>query len=79
MPSKRVTKRCRLYWLTNSVLVYEPKWGGGGGGVAGISANDYTGAQINFEDLTLTLPEIFCISSKGLLAEHLLNFSIFST
>ena len=24
-----VTKRCRLSWLTNSVLVYEPKCGGG--------------------------------------------------
>ncbi len=30
-----VTKRCRLSWLTNSALVYEPKCGGGGGGVAG--------------------------------------------
>jgi hypothetical protein len=32
-----VTKRCRLFWLTNSALVYEPKCGGqgGGGGVAG--------------------------------------------
>jgi hypothetical protein len=29
-----VTKRCRLSWLTNSALVYEPKCGGGGG-VAG--------------------------------------------
>ncbi len=26
-----VTKRCRLFWLTNSTLVYEPKCGGGGG------------------------------------------------
>jgi hypothetical protein len=26
-----VTKRCPLSWLTNSVLVYEPKCGGGGG------------------------------------------------
>ncbi len=26
-----VTKRCRLSWLTNSVLVYEPKCGGRGG------------------------------------------------
>jgi hypothetical protein len=24
-------KRCRLYWLTNSALVYEPKCGGRGG------------------------------------------------
>jgi hypothetical protein len=30
-----VTKRCRLFWLTNSTLVYDPKCGGGGGGVAG--------------------------------------------
>jgi hypothetical protein len=29
-----VTKRCRLSWLTNSALVYEPKCGGGEG-VAG--------------------------------------------
>ncbi len=26
-----VKKRCRLSWLTNSALVYEPKCGGGGG------------------------------------------------
>jgi hypothetical protein len=26
---QRVTKRCRLSWLTNSALVYEPKCGGG--------------------------------------------------
>jgi hypothetical protein len=30
-----VTKRCRLSWLTNGVLVYEPKCGG-------ISANEYS-------------------------------------
>jgi hypothetical protein len=44
-------KRCRLSWLTNSALVYEPKCGGG----CGISANEYScahGAQINFRDLT---------------------------
>jgi hypothetical protein len=29
-----VTKRCRLSWLTNSALVFEPKCGGRGG-VAG--------------------------------------------
>ncbi len=27
-----VTKRCRLFWLSNSALVYEPKCEGGGGG-----------------------------------------------
>jgi len=31
-----VTKRCRLSWLTNSALVYEPL-GGGGGLVRGLS------------------------------------------
>ncbi len=49
-----VTKRCRLSWLTNSALVYEPKCGGGGG--CGVSANEYScahGAQIIFGDLTL--------------------------
>jgi hypothetical protein len=30
-----VTKRCRLSWLTNNALVYEPKCWVGGGGVAG--------------------------------------------
>ncbi len=48
-----VKKRCRLSWLTNSALVYEPKCGGGGG--CGVSANEYScahGAQINFGDLT---------------------------
>jgi hypothetical protein len=29
-----VAKRCRLSWLTNSALVYEPKSGEGGRGVA---------------------------------------------
>jgi hypothetical protein len=27
-----VKKRCRLSWLTNSAIVYEPKWGRWGGG-----------------------------------------------
>jgi hypothetical protein len=33
-----VTKRCRLSWLTNGALLYEPKCGGGG---CGVSANEY--------------------------------------
>jgi hypothetical protein len=37
-----VTKRCRLSWLTNSALVYEPKWGMEGGGGCGVSANEYS-------------------------------------
>ncbi len=53
---QRVTKRCRLSLLTNSALVYESKCGGGkGGGDCGVSANEYTGAQINFGDLPLYL------------------------
>ncbi len=27
----KVIKRCRLFWLTNSALIHEPKCGGGGG------------------------------------------------
>jgi hypothetical protein len=49
-----VTRKCRLSWLTNSALVYEPKWGGGGG--YRFSANEYGcahGAQINFGDLLI--------------------------
>ncbi len=48
------TKRCRLSWLTNSALVYEPKCGGEGGS-CGVSANEYSSTQepkINFGDLT---------------------------
>jgi hypothetical protein len=38
-----VTKRCRLSWLTNNTLVFEPKGGGRGGGVAGSQPlNRYT-------------------------------------
>ncbi len=48
--SRKVTKRCRLSWLTNSVLVYEPKCGGRGA-VRG-SQPSVIGAQINFGDLT---------------------------
>jgi hypothetical protein len=32
-----VTKRCRISWLTNSALVYEPKCGGWGVGLWGLS------------------------------------------
>jgi hypothetical protein len=53
-PGKGVTKRCRLSWLTNSALVYEPKCWGGGGELRVLSqlVQLYTGAQINFDDLT---------------------------
>ncbi len=50
---QEVTKRYRLSCLTNSALVYEPnaKWGGE---LRGFSqwVQLYTGAQINFGDLT---------------------------
>ncbi len=40
--AQEVTKRCRrLYWLTNSALVYEPKCGGGRGGGCWVSAYEY--------------------------------------
>ncbi len=51
LKSQGVTKRCRLCWLTNSAIVYEPKCGGGGK----LSASEYScahGAQINCRDLT---------------------------
>ncbi len=35
--TRGVTKRCRLSWLTNSALVYEPTCGGGGS--CGVSVN----------------------------------------
>ncbi len=48
-----VTKKCRLSWLPNIALVYEPKCGGRG---ELISLSQwvqlYTGAQINVGDLT---------------------------
>ncbi len=46
--------RCRLSWLTNSVLVYEPKREGRGGEVRGFSqwVQLYKVSQINFGDLT---------------------------
>jgi hypothetical protein len=51
---QRVTKRCRLSLLTNSALAYQPKCGGEGGELRGLSqwVQLYTGAQINFGDLT---------------------------
>jgi hypothetical protein len=50
----KVTKRCRLSWLTNSAIVYEPKRGGRVE-LRGLSqwVQLYTGDQINFGDLTL--------------------------
>ncbi len=58
-----VSKRCRLSWLTNSALVYEPKCGGW---ICGVSANEYScahGAQINFGDLTPYLTYDFILYS----------------
>ncbi len=47
------TKRCRLSWLTNSALVYEPKCGGGMlGGLLMSTAVHAHGAKINYGDLT---------------------------
>jgi len=50
--SQGVTKRCRLSWLTNSALIYEPKCGGRGE-LRGLChwVQLHTGAQIYFGDL----------------------------
>jgi hypothetical protein len=42
----RGSQRWFLYWLTNSVLVYEPKCRGGGGG-SGVSTNEHRCAQLS--------------------------------
>jgi hypothetical protein len=51
-----VKKRCRLSFLTNSALVYEPKCGGSGGVAESqpmsTAVHNAHGAQINFVDLT---------------------------
>jgi len=50
-----VTKRCRLSWLTNTALVYEPY---------GALANEYScahGANINYGDLTPFLTYVYRI------------------
>ncbi len=62
-----VTKRCRLSWLTNSALVFEPKCGRGGGG-CGVSANEYScahRAQINLGDLTPHLKSTILVYRDG--------------
>jgi len=53
--NQRVTKRYGLSWLTNSAFVYEPKCGVGRVAVCGVSANEYSCAQINLGDLTPNL------------------------
>ncbi len=52
-----VKRRCRLSWLTNSALVYEPNAEGGGGGCGG---SQQMSTAVNMEpkltwDLTLYL------------------------
>jgi hypothetical protein len=42
-----VTKRCRLSWLTNSALVYEPKCGGKGG--EGVACSQPMSAAVHME------------------------------
>ncbi len=39
--SQGTRNRCRLSWLTNSTLVYEPKGGGRGGEGCGVSAGQW--------------------------------------
>jgi hypothetical protein len=50
-----VTKRRRLSWLTNSALVYEPKFGGKGGVAGSQPMSTFvlcTWSPKNFEDQT---------------------------
>ncbi len=72
------TKRCRLSWLTNSALVYEPK-SGGEGELRGLSqwVQLYTGAQINFRDQTPYLTYAF--TEHTVLPRKLTNASIHSS
>jgi hypothetical protein len=78
MCTQRVTKRCRLSWLTNSSLLYESKCGGGGR-IAGsqpmsTAVHNALGAQINFGDLppyltfacTCLLPVVWMGSCRSL-------------
>ncbi len=52
-PPQRVTKRCRLSWLTNIAPSYMSPNAGGGGKLRGLSqwVQLYAGAHLNFEDL----------------------------
>jgi hypothetical protein len=80
LSKQEVTKRCRLSWLTNSVLVYEPKCGGGVG-VAGSqpmsTAVLYTVAQINFGDLTPYLTHVskYCMPHEAILSHNMKNLN----
>jgi hypothetical protein len=69
-----ITKRCRLSWLTNSALVYEPKCGGGWG--CGFSANEYCcahRARTNFRYLTPYLTITYVYVCPWI--QHLQNWS----
>ncbi len=61
------TKRCRPSWLTNSARIYEPKCGGETGWLWGLSQRVqlYTGAQINFGDLTPYLTYLYSRVNTG--------------
>jgi hypothetical protein len=77
IPARESKKRCRLSWLTNSALVYEPKCGGRGG-VSGSqsmsTAVQYTGAQINFGELN---PHLIYDSIPSVNAKHFSKIRIF--
>jgi len=59
IPGQGVTKRCRLSWLTNTALVYEPKRGGLR--YLSLWVQLCSWAQINFGDLT---PRLNCRTVK---------------
>ncbi len=59
-------QRCRLSWLTNVALVYEPKCGGRGVELRGLCqwVQLYTEAQINLGDLTPYLTFVGVVDKK---------------
>ncbi len=67
-----VTNRCRLSWLTNSAIVYEPKCGGGGlWGLSQWVLYSYAyGAQINFDLTPYTILHTILHLLVPLLAKH---------
>ncbi len=65
--TRGVTKRCRLSWLTNSALAYEPQMVEGGS--CWVSANKYSCAHgtqiINFGDLSPYLTYALDLRTSG--------------
>jgi hypothetical protein len=61
---RRVTKRCRLSWPTNSALVYEPKYGGR---VVAGSQPLSTAVQKNSPNILCRSNSIFNLKGEGVI------------